>query len=92
MDDEEKKKNIINRMSRLIGHAHANKKLIEEDTYCIDAINQNLAVISALHKVNEELLDNHMHTCVAAAMRNGRKAQQEKAIQEILAVYKKAKS
>lgn len=92
MDHAPDKKKLVNRMSRLIGHAQSNKRKIEEDAYCFDIIDQNLAVIAALHKVNEDLLNNHLHTCVLSAMRSGGKKEQEKVIQEILQIYNKAKS
>ncbi len=91
MDDVKRKKGILNRMSRLIGHAESNKGLIENDTYCFDVINQNLAVIFALHKVNEELLSNHLRTCVKKTMRSNDQEKQEKVIEEILTIYKRAK-
>ncbi len=78
-------------MSRLIGHAQSNKKLIEDDAYCFDVINQNLAVISALHKVNQELLHNHLHACVKSAMQSDNKKKQEEVIDEIMQIYKKTK-
>lgn len=85
------KKKVTNRMNRLIGHAKSNAKMIEDDAYCIDVINQNLAVISALHKANEAILDNHLHTCVITAMRSNKKSEQDRVIKEIMTVYKKTK-
>lgn len=84
-------KSITNRMSRLIGHAESNKKMVESNAYCFDIINQNLAVISALHKANEALLDNHLRTCVKSAMRSNNIKKQNQVIKEILEVYKKSK-
>ncbi len=78
-------------MSRLIGHAQSNKQKIEEGVYCFDVINQNLAVISALHKVNEELLENHLQTCVKTAMRSNNKKEHDKVIEEIMTIYKRSK-
>lgn len=87
----EVKKKLFNRMKRLIGHAESNVKMIEDDKYCIDIINQNLAVISALHKTNEVILDQHMHTCVKSAMRSNKKSEQDRVIDEIMSVYNKSK-
>lgn len=81
----------MNRMSRLIGHAQSNKEMIENGAYCFDIINQNLAVISALHKANEELLHNHLQTCVKKAMRSDDRRAQDKVIEEIMTIYKRSK-
>lgn len=78
------------RMNRLIGHAQSNKKMLLENKYCIDIITQNLAVIAALHKVNEKLLENHLHTCVRKAMQSNDPKKQAGAIEEVLAVYQKS--
>lgn len=77
-------------MNRLIGHAQSNQKMLAEGKYCIDIINQNLAVISALHKVNEMLLKNHLGTCVKNAMQSGDPKKQTSAIEEVLTVYQKS--
>ena len=57
-------------MNYLIGHLKAVKAMVEEDRYCIDIIRQNQAVMAALQKVNEIILDNHLHTCVTSAIKN----------------------
>lgn len=78
---------LLSRMSRLIGHAASNKKMIEEGKYCIDIINQNNAVIAALEKVNEEILNRHLHSCVKKAMQSNDAKRQGEVIQEILDIY-----
>lgn len=78
---------LLSRMSRLIGHAASNKKMIEEEKYCIDIINQNNAVIAALEKVNEEILNRHLHSCVKKAMQSNNAKRQKEVIQEILDIY-----
>ena len=57
-------------MNYLIGHLEGVKRMIENDKYCIDIILQNEAVISALKKVNEMILENHLNTCVTEAIKN----------------------
>lgn len=82
-------KQLLNRINRLIGHALSNKKLIQENAYCIDIITQNLAVISALHKLNEKILEDHLLTCVSEAMKKRDPRKQKKVIKEIITIYKK---
>lgn len=79
-------------MRRLIGHVQSNLRLLEKGKYCIDIIEQNLAVISALHNVNEIMLNNHLRTCVKDAMQNKNRQRQSKVINEIIRVYNKAKN
>ena len=43
--------------------------MVDEDQYCIDVIKQIQAVQAALDKVKTIILDEHLHTCVSAAIR-----------------------
>ena len=76
-------------MNYLIGHLKGVKKMIEDDKYCIDIILQNEAVISALKKVNEMILENHLNTCVTEAIKNKSEKERKKKIKEILDLFKK---
>jgi DNA-binding FrmR family transcriptional regulator len=76
-------------MNYLIGHLNGVKKMIEDDKYCIDIILQNEAVISALKKVNEMILENHLNTCVTEAIKNKSEKERKKKIKELLDLFKK---
>ena len=43
-------------------------KMVEEDKYCIDIIQQNLAVIWLLKSANMNLLEGHLNCCVKNAV------------------------
>jgi CsoR family transcriptional regulator, copper-sensing transcriptional repressor len=88
---QEKKKQILKRMSYLSGHLEGVKKMIEKDEYCINIIEQNKGVISALYKVNEMILENHLNTCVVEAVGGGNKKEREEKIEEILKLFKNSK-
>lgn len=81
-------KKIINRMSYLFGHLKANLEMIKEDKYCIDIIRQNQAVISALRKVNELILKNHLDVCVTKAIKEKSQKEKRKVYQEIIEIFK----
>ncbi len=89
--EKEKKKKILKRMNYLSGHLEGVKKMIEKDEYCINIIEQNRGVISALEKVNGIILDNHLHTCVVDAVSGSDKKEQEKKIEEVLKLFKNKK-
>lgn len=80
-------KQLLNRMNYLIGHLQANRKMIDERKYCIDIIRQNDAVIAALKKVNEMILDSHLKTCTTTAIRDGDVKKRQKVLKEILEIY-----
>ena len=46
--------------------------MVEENAYCTDILIQVSAVNSALNSFNKELLANHIRTCVAKDIRDGK--------------------
>lgn len=88
---QENKQKILKRMNYLSGHLEGVKKMIEKDEYCIKVIEQNRGVISALHKVNEMILENHLNSCVVHAIEGKDKKERRDKIEEILNLFKKSK-
>jgi DNA-binding FrmR family transcriptional regulator len=66
-------------------------QMVEEDKYCIDVIQQSLAVIGLLKSANLALLEGHVDHCVKNAAKKGGKALDEK-MAELLRVIKIAQS
>lgn len=81
------KKDIIRRLKIIQGHLKKVTEMIEEDKYCIDILQQTAAVKNALKKVEDLLLDKHLHSCLVKAIK---KDKSESAIAEILEVFKKS--
>lgn len=46
--------------------------MVENDAYCPDILIQSAAVNAAINAFNKELLANHIRTCVADDIRNGK--------------------
>lgn len=79
------KKKLINRLNRIEGQVRGLKKMIEEDTYCIDVIRQTSSTRSALKGLEDSLLEDHLSTCVVSQIKDGK---EKKAVEEIIKVYK----
>lgn len=69
-DDEFKA--LMNRLNRIEGQIRGIKGMLENDAYCVDILTQVSAVNSALNGFNKELLANHIRTCVAIDIKNGK--------------------
>ncbi len=69
---EEEYKALVNRLNRIEGQVRGVKKMIEADAYCTDILMQVSAVQAALNAFNRELLANHIHSCVADDIRQGK--------------------
>jgi DNA-binding FrmR family transcriptional regulator len=82
------KKQILNRISYLSGHLEGIKKMVEKEKYCIDILWQSEAVIAALKKMNELILENHLNTCVTQAIKEKDGRERKKKIKELLEIFK----
>jgi CsoR family transcriptional regulator, copper-sensing transcriptional repressor len=58
------RENIQRRANRIAGQIGGIQRMIEQDRYCVDILNQISAVRSALDALGVELLTSHLQTCV----------------------------
>ncbi|MDI6800365.1 MAG: metal-sensing transcriptional repressor [Actinomycetota bacterium] len=63
-------------------------KMVEEDRYCIDIMQQNLAAIGLLKSAHQMLMENHLNTCFKRAMATSDEERRNEMVQEILKVTK----
>ena len=66
--------------------------MIEEDKYCIDIIQQNLAVIGLLKSANFHLLEGHVNHCVKNACQEKNSKKIDTMMEELLKVIKIAQN
>ena len=69
---EEEYKKLIHRLNRIEGQIRGIRGMVENSAYCTDSLIQVSAVNAALNAFNKELLANHIRTCVADDIRNGK--------------------
>ncbi len=69
--DDEQKKKLTNRLSRLEGQIRGIRGMIENDAYCTDILMQSAAAAAAINAFNRELLNSHIRGCVAEDIRKG---------------------
>ncbi|GAC1321333.1 MAG: metal-sensitive transcriptional regulator [Thermoleophilaceae bacterium] len=60
------KDQLLKRLRRIEGQVRGIQKMVEEDRYCIDVLQQASAVTAAIDKVALGLLNEHVHHCMAA--------------------------
>lgn len=85
---KEIKNKAIRRLKIIEGQIRGLQHMVDKDVYCVDVINQSLAIKEALSGVEDLLLENHLATHAAEQMKSGKK---KKAIKEILSLYKLSK-
>ncbi|MCI5698846.1 MAG: metal-sensing transcriptional repressor [Lachnospiraceae bacterium] len=65
-------RDLLNRLSRIEGQVRGIRGMLEKDAYCTDILIQVAAVNAALNSFNKVLLANHIRTCVAQDIRDGK--------------------
>jgi CsoR family transcriptional regulator, copper-sensing transcriptional repressor len=88
--NEPTKAACIKRLSRIEGQVRGLSRMVEEDRYCIDIVTQLSAVRAALRRVEQEVLRDHVGHCVKHAMRSDDRADQDRKIEELMAVLARA--
>lgn len=79
------KPKIVRRLQIIEGQVRGLKEMVEKGTYCIDVITQSSAIKQGLSNVEDMLMEHHLSHCVVDQIKKGKP---EKAVGEILKVYK----
>ena len=82
---EAERKKLVNRLKRIEGQIRGIIGMLENDAYCNDILIQSAAVNAAVNAFNKELLANHIRTCVARDIREGK----DETIDELVATLQK---
>ena len=69
---EEEYKSLIHRLNRIEGQIRGIRNMVEKSAYCPDILIQVAAANAALNAFSKELLSQHIRTCVARDIREGR--------------------
>jgi DNA-binding FrmR family transcriptional regulator len=81
----EQKRKLLNRLKRLEGQLLGLEKMIEDDAYCNDILQQSMSAASAIDGFNQELLGYHIRGCVTKGIKNG----DEEIVEELLKTVRK---
>ena len=82
---------ILKRLNRIEGQVRGINRMIAEDRYCIDVLQQLQAIKSALAKVEDAVLKDHAATCIESAIASGNEADQRKKFDELIELIGKVK-
>ena len=78
---------LVGRMKRVEGQARGVQRMIEEDRYCPDIVQQLNALISASREVSLRLLQHHIEGCVVEAVQQGNS---EAKVKELMVLLRRA--
>lgn len=84
---DDNKDKLKNRLAKAMGHLNAVHRMVDEKKYCVDILHQMKAVQAALDKISEEILRQHLETCVVEAVKN---QDTSRVIDELIQVFRRA--
>lgn len=84
------KRQIVNRARSIEGHMGAVVRMLDQDAYCVDVIQQTQAIQKAIDKLNALILEKHLNECVTTAIRSREPKERERVIGELLDVFETA--
>ncbi|MEY2437422.1 MAG: CsoR family transcriptional regulator, copper-sensing transcriptional repressor [Acidimicrobiaceae bacterium] len=88
----DKKDSIQKRLRRIEGQVRGLQRMVDEDKYCIEVLDQVAAATKALQAVAIELLDDHLAHCVADALTTGGVTAEEKVAEASAAIARLVRS
>jgi DNA-binding FrmR family transcriptional regulator len=71
MINESVKKDALTRLKKIEGQVRGIMKMVQEEKYCIDTINQITAAEKALDGVAKIVMKRHVESCVSNAIVRG---------------------
>ena len=86
------KEAIIKRLNRIEGQVRGISRMVQDDRYCIDILQQMQAIKGAFGKVEDAILKDHSATCVESAIVAGDAKEQRKKFSELVELMAKVKS
>ncbi|MDY0288540.1 MAG: metal-sensitive transcriptional regulator [Sphaerochaeta sp.] len=86
---QEVKDKIDPRLARIEGQVKGIRNMVQTDRYCVDILLQLSAVISALKKVEDLVMENHLNTCVTDALKSEDPKESQLKIAELMDVMAK---
>ena len=83
---------ILNRLSRIEGQIRGMEKMVKDERYCLDVLQQVSSTFEALRGVSKVIMRNYLEICATDALQSKRKEKMEEIYKEMMdIIYKFAK-
>ena len=85
--DDASKQRILLRLRRIEGQVRGLQRMVEQERYCPDVMEQISAVQESLRGVGQLMLRNHLQHCVTGAVRSGDDARSGQVYDELAELF-----
>jgi DNA-binding FrmR family transcriptional regulator len=76
-------------LRRIEGQVRGVQGMVESRKYCVDVLTQIQAIKGALSRVEEKILEKHLRSCVAEALKGTSEREKQRKLAEILTIIHK---
>ncbi|MGF1476751.1 MAG: metal-sensitive transcriptional regulator [Geminicoccaceae bacterium] len=83
---EDNKDAALTRLKRIEGQVRGIARMVEDDRYCVDILNQTAAVRSALRAVERLVIADHAAHCIEDAIKSGDPEDQRRKFRELITI------
>ena len=80
---------LVHRLRRIEGQVRGIQKMVEEGRYCVEIMTQIDAVVAALARVQDGVLESHLEHCVAGALEGADLGARREKVGEVVTLLKK---
>ena len=87
--DPEIKKNLQVRLRRVEGQVRGLQKMVEDERYCPEILEQMSAVHASLRSIERVLLRGHLQHCTTEALRSGDDKKAQRTYEELTELFYK---
>lgn len=87
--NKEERARVVSRLKRIEGQIRGIQKMVEDNRYCIDVLTQTASIVSALRGVEDQIMQQHLETCVSDAMSSNNQSLKDEKISEVMTVLSK---
>ncbi len=87
--DPEIKKNLQVRLRRVEGQVRGLQKMVEDERYCPEILEQMSAVHASLRSIERVLLGGHLQHCATQALRSGDEKKAQRTYEELTELFYK---
>lgn len=84
---DDRSQELVRRLKSVEGHVRGITRMVDEGAYCVDVVNQIVAVQRALKRVSTLVLDRHLQSCVTSAIRGSDDSAKDRVLGELLEVF-----
>lgn len=77
------------KLNRVAGQIEGIKKMIGDGRYCPDILTQLRAARAAIRRIESDILESHLQSCVADTLANGNEAETKEKIAELKELFRR---